>query len=92
MNVSCDGYFGKNRKEVDYALQNAGANRGELEKVLLYYQDDSLKYEAACFLIGNMIEHFSNQGEAMDMYKEKLATRAKPFSRDFWIVFGKKLL
>lgn len=49
VNISCGGYLGNNKKEIDYALQNAGTNRGELEKVLLHYQSDSLKYEAACF-------------------------------------------
>lgn len=83
INISCDGRLRNNNKAVDYALQEAGSNRIELEKVLSYYQNDSLRYEAACFLIGNMIGHFSNQGEAMDYYKEKLATRKKPFSRDF---------
>lgn len=36
------------------ALTFAGDNRSELEKVLNHYLDDTLKYKAACFLIGNM--------------------------------------
>lgn len=42
---------------LEYALQQAGENRKELEKVLKYYRydlADSLKYKAACFLIENM--------------------------------------
>ena len=37
-----------------YALYAAGKNRGQLERVLDYYSNDSLKYKAACFLIENM--------------------------------------
>ncbi len=41
------------------ALDSAGANRAELEKVLSHYSApaDSLKFQAACFLIGNMPGH-----------------------------------
>lgn len=39
------------------ALEQAGANRTELERVLQYYADDSLKFKAACFLIANMSAH-----------------------------------
>ena len=42
---------------LETALQQAGENRAELEKVLFRYQTDpadSLKYKAACFLIENM--------------------------------------
>ncbi|WP_455666944.1 transglutaminase domain-containing protein [Phocaeicola sp.] len=42
------------RVHLEQALKLAGVNRGELEKVLSYYKGDSLKYEAACFLIENM--------------------------------------
>jgi len=45
--------------EVDKALEKAGDNRGQLEATLTHYLDgnDSLKIEAAFFLIGNMDEH-----------------------------------
>lgn len=41
---------------LDTALKIAGGNRKELEKVLNHYQmsKDSLKYQAACFLIENL--------------------------------------
>ena len=42
---------------LDIAMEKAGDNRQELEKVLRHYQQspaDSLKYKAACFLIENM--------------------------------------
>lgn len=41
------------------ALEQAGNNRSELEKVLEYYKNDSLKLEAARFLIRNMPYHYS---------------------------------
>jgi hypothetical protein len=46
--------------EVDDALKAAGANRTELREVLDHYRaldSDPRKYEAACFLIGNMEGH-----------------------------------
>lgn len=41
------------------ALDSAGANRPELEKLLAHYDavSDSLKFRAACFLVGNMDGH-----------------------------------
>ncbi len=47
---------------VKKALQKAGRNRHELEFVLEHYSKtpaDSLKFQAACFLIGNMPYHRS---------------------------------
>ncbi len=43
-------------ENVSNVLEKAGANRTELEKVLDAYQapEDAEKYDAACFLIGNM--------------------------------------
>ncbi len=46
--------------EVEVALRKAGRNRGGLERVLAHYRsapEDSLKYQAARFLISNMIYH-----------------------------------
>ncbi len=42
---------------VQNVLQKAGQNRPELEKVLKHYRNDSLKFKAVCFLIGNMDIH-----------------------------------
>lgn len=53
---------------LDKALRAAGANRAELEKVLDYYSDDSLRYEAAVFLIENMPGHKCLAGEAVNDY------------------------
>ena len=41
--------------ELEEALLQSGKNRVELEKVLSHYQNDKLKYEAARFLIVNMV-------------------------------------
>lgn len=49
---------------VEETLSLAGSNRSELEKVLQHYQTnptDSLKYQAACFLIDNMKWHLSTK-------------------------------
>lgn len=53
-----------------YALEAAGDNRPELEKVLAHYKGDSLKYLAAVFLIENMPGHYSYQGEDVLKYYE----------------------
>lgn len=42
---------------LEFALENAGRNRMELEKVLEHYKGDERKYKAACFLIENMVGH-----------------------------------
>lgn len=44
-------------RHLEYALKQAGENRAELEKVLAHYANDSLKLEAAKFLIRNMVYH-----------------------------------
>ena len=45
--------------DVISVLDSAGTNRSELEKVLEHYagSDDTLMYQAACYLIGNMEGH-----------------------------------
>ncbi|MDD3038293.1 hypothetical protein [Bacteroides sp.] len=50
------------------ALILAKNNRSELEKVLDFYQNDSLKLEAAKFLIKNMPGHYSYQGNTIEKY------------------------
>ena len=46
-------------QDVTRVLKEAGKNRAELEKVLDHYREsaDSLKYQAACYLIANMEGH-----------------------------------
>ena len=47
---------------LEYALEFAGKNRTELEKVLEHYKEDTMKYRAACFLIENMPRWYSYDG------------------------------
>lgn len=57
---------------LDRALRLAGDNRRHLEQVLRHYAgnpDDSLKYKAACFLIGNMPGHGWYEGEVLEHYE-----------------------
>lgn len=51
-------------------LDSAGDNRAELEKVLNHYQEDSLKYRAACFLIEGLRE--KGAIETMDNYYQQI--------------------
>ena len=56
---------------LEYALQQAGDNRPELERVLEHYKSDPEKLAAAEFLIENMPAHVSyKNGEAMRKYYE----------------------
>lgn len=59
--VACD-------KNLDSAIQLAGDNRAELEKVLQHFKDDPdpLKYKSAKFLIENMPYNYSNAGSAAE--------------------------
>lgn len=53
---------GNRPDRLEYALEFAGKNRAELEKVLEYYKGNSLKYRAACFLIENMPRWYAYDG------------------------------
>ncbi len=48
-------------KELEQALRLAGENKAELEAVLNHYKNDSLKLEAARYLIKNMPYHYSKE-------------------------------
>ena len=52
-----------NERRLEETLVFAGENRMELEKVLLHYQDDSLKLEAARFLLIHMKDRHSYRGQ-----------------------------
>ena len=54
----------------EQALQQAGENRAEMEKVLAHFKDDPdpLKYRAAKFLIENMPYHYTYEGDALEAY------------------------
>lgn len=54
--------------ELDKALYAAGENKAELMKVLKHYENDSLKYHAACYLIENMPYHYYYVGKELENY------------------------
>ena len=53
--------------ELDSALEQAGSNREEMEKVLAHFKDDpdTLKYSAAVFLVENMPYHYTQDGKGV---------------------------
>lgn len=53
---------------LDFALEQAGENRAELEKVLEHFKNDpdTLKYSAAKFLIENMPYHYTQEGKSVE--------------------------
>lgn len=53
---------------LDYALEQAGGNRPELEKVLEHYKSDPEKLAAAQFLIENMPAHISYRDSTIYKY------------------------
>ena len=57
---------------VKATLAKANNNKVELEKVLAHYQDDKLKYEAACFLIENMDAHYCYASKEIDEYYQEM--------------------
>jgi hypothetical protein len=69
---------------LDLALNLAGENHLELEKVLDYYSspEDSLKYRAACFLIENMPYHFAKndnyQSPGGETYRPDISRFSSP--------------
>ena len=67
---------------LEYALQASEANRAELEKVLKHYSpnpEDSLKLQAALFLIENMPEHFSYSGQFLQDFKQIVDTTIQDY-------------
>lgn len=62
----CSCHSSRADEQLETALEMAGDNRAELESVLLYYRNDSLKQQAAKFLIRNMTGYYSYQGTVMD--------------------------
>lgn len=65
------------RAALTMALEEAGDNRLELLEVINYYkteQQDSLKLEAARFLIENMPGHGTVWSEAIDSFRQKVTT------------------
>ena len=63
----------RDNRRLDAALEFAGENRVELERVLEHYRDSGLKYEAARFLIENMPGYYAYSGTSLDSMKRILA-------------------
>lgn len=54
------------KEQLETALAFADTNRAELEKVLEYYKNDSLKLKAAIYLIENMPLYYTYKGSDLD--------------------------
>jgi len=85
--LSCSNQI-NNKRKLKSALEQAGANRKELEKVTNHYKKspgDSLKLKAANFLIENMPGHFSYDTTNLYKYRpviEKISLlKNKSFSK-----------
>lgn len=71
----CCGSCAENEKALlSSALSRAGANRAELERVLEYYRNDSLKLAAARYLISYMPYHYYYDAPELDSVKSVLST------------------
>jgi hypothetical protein len=66
--ISCSALLADDNR-LSEALEKAGDNSVELQKVLDHYQDDSLEYQAAVFLISNMDGHGYMTYEMVDSAK-----------------------
>ena len=64
--ISCQQHRGLLPEDVQAALDSAKTNRTELEKVIRHYKNDSLKLEAAYFLIRNMQDHCYTKAKIVD--------------------------
>ena len=63
-------------KYLEQALEMAGDNRTELEKVLSHYSDNPERLEAAKWLISNMPMHHSKTGKELEKYRRYFETAA----------------
>ena len=81
---------------LEYALECAATNKGELEKVLEHYKDSGPKYDAACFLIKNMPGYYSYaKSSGLDSLRkiQSVIFHKKHFPRDLqdrWSKFSYK--
>ena len=66
------------KDRLDVALEYAGDNRAELEKVLEHYRGDEMKYRAARFLIKNTTGNGPLNGN-----KKSTASGRNPDNRSF---------
>lgn len=66
------GVYSFTEGNTSHVLSKAGQNKAELQKVLDHYQGDSLKYQAACFLIANMDAHYCYASKEINAYYDEL--------------------
>lgn len=71
--------YQENRK-INFALYKAGDNRHEIEKILDYYKNDPLKYQAATYLIENMPFHFTKDEFFLSPQNERYIPDITKFS------------
>lgn len=76
--------FSSCRSRLQDALESAGENRAEMERVLEYFKNDpdTLKYSAAKFLIENMPYHYTYVGKEIGQYNAaylRAASEAKEY-------------
>ena len=66
--ISCE----KSSLDIHEVLKLSGDNREQLEKVLQHYSSpaDSLKLQAALFLIKNMPGHYTLRGDKIDQFRQ----------------------
>ena len=85
---------------MEQALELAGDNRKELEKVLVHYQDSGLKYDAARFLIENMPGSYGVDSVSLEKLEQVYQAydeinRSFGYRRDGdwgdWNVWGKQI-
>ena len=76
--------FSSCRSRLQDALESAGENRAEMERVLEHFKNDpdTLKYSAAKFLIENMPYHYTYVGKEIGQYNAaylRAASEAKEY-------------
>lgn len=70
LSSSCSHFImDKQEKYLEEALEMAGDNRGELEKVLNHYSDEPERLKAAQWLISNMPLHHTKSGPELAKYR-----------------------
>lgn len=80
---SCSGGNGTHSPAIARALTEAGANKGEIKRVLAHYSKDSpdsLKLKAAIFLLENMYLHYSISDTAYRTYSTAILQKTMPIS------------
>lgn len=74
---SCDSFnMLQEEMYLEQALEMAGDNRTELEKVLAHYSNDTERLEAARWLIRNMPMHHTKSGPELAKYRRYFETAA----------------